>query len=310
MTPFLSPSLVSLQRWEAASTHLMDSLAMYMNSCADLAASTSEDLSNAKDLASRIDSEITSLHTEIDNQLTQSRRTLIRTRNKLVASFYRVPEEILGEILTLAMRGNEKLKIPDLEHDIRSYYRRLCSLLGVCSVWYQVGVSQGKLWTLIPMLNKRSEWFMKRVAELSLDRARGHNLHLAASVAKRACPDFLDILKDPQNRYHTINITADRLPLLHEVLQLSLRSQDPHPLSELSIYYPSDPMYTHHFPPFDAFLDALINPSSYHEIRYHLPLLRALRLRGVYIHWQTCTLTFQTYKPCTSRISIRMTSVR
>ncbi|KAG8712656.1 hypothetical protein FRC11_014568, partial [Ceratobasidium sp. 423] len=283
----IQPSPASIQRWEVASTHLMDSLTAYMNSCVNLATSSDQGISNSKNLASQIDS----FHTTIENQLAQSRRILARTRNKLAATFYCIPGEILSEIFTLTMLGKDELKIPDLEHGIRAYYRRLYSLLSVCSVWHHVGISQGKFWTLIPMFIKRSEWLMEHISKLILGRAGGHRLHLAASIMKCASPAFMDTLKDPHHRFHAINITSDHLLLLHEALRLLLRSQDPHPLAELSVYHPSDPALTHYFPESDRYLNTTFGPPNPYEISLYLPSLRILRLRGVFLHWPDVTLT-------------------
>ncbi|KDN35650.1 hypothetical protein RSAG8_11393, partial [Rhizoctonia solani AG-8 WAC10335] len=163
------------------------------------------------------------------------------------------------------------------------------------------------------MLSRNSTWMGKRAAEISLGRAKGRHLHLAVNVVKRVSPAFMDTLAGLQNRFHTINITADNMPLLDEVLGLLLQSQSPQPLSELSVYCPSDPEFAHFYPPSTAFLTSFSAKANGYQIKHYLPFLRVLRLSactGFYLHWQDVTwLSNQALPPIPSSPSTFATLV-
>ncbi|KAG8725820.1 hypothetical protein FRC11_001415, partial [Ceratobasidium sp. 423] len=202
----------------------------------------------------------------------------------LSATFYSVPNEILAKIFTLVVydRGNSYIR--SIEDDVRGYYNRLYSLLGVCSVWKNVGLSHAALWTLIPIMSRRSGWLRRRFTELSFHRAGTCRLHLAASVEVAANYGLTTYLRNNFDRFHSINIAFDRRHLVPCVLPCGLWDSIPslQTLEELSLYHI-----------LDSESDLLDNPpdsNRFLAIGHRLWSLRIFRIKNVYIHWPMVVL--------------------
>ncbi|CAE6459262.1 unnamed protein product [Rhizoctonia solani] len=183
-TKMLISSVVD--QWETASARLEESFLAYMEASLALGRHTPASKSDAMDLVSRIDHKFDTLYVSLDKQLPQSRWTLARTRNKLASSFYAIPEEVLAQIFRLVVCERNNRELVDGETNIRGFYRRLYSLMEVCSFWNSVGSSQATLWSLVPLLNDRVGWLPEQPTKVSLQRALGRELHLMARVKTRS----------------------------------------------------------------------------------------------------------------------------
>ncbi|KAG8694885.1 hypothetical protein FRC11_001892, partial [Ceratobasidium sp. 423] len=180
-----------------------------------------------------------------------------------------------------------------MEDDVRALYKRLYSLMGVCSLWRKVGMSRGIFWSLVPMISRTSGWFMQQPAEISLQRAQARGLHLMASIeARSGVPSFFtDAMKQHADRFCTINLTADARRWLNVVLSSVLDRAAPECLKELSLCY-DPPLFEVPHPPAGSH-DYLTpyNPSKQHKMNTLFQTLRVLRVRNVHIHWQHVSLT-------------------
>ncbi|KDN36383.1 hypothetical protein RSAG8_10891, partial [Rhizoctonia solani AG-8 WAC10335] len=91
-------SSTAVLKWETAGELLADTLSSYLKSCLFLESASLDNGVDSRNLASSIDSSLNSLHTRLSRELAQSRVALARTRNKIAAPFYSLPNEILAEI--------------------------------------------------------------------------------------------------------------------------------------------------------------------------------------------------------------------
>ncbi|KAJ1302973.1 hypothetical protein OPQ81_003264 [Rhizoctonia solani] len=282
-----------VHQWEAAGTHLAGSSAAYLNSCLSLSSGKVETGLDAKDLVSRIDCAFESLFIELEQQIAQSRWTLARARNKLAGTFYSIPEEILAEIFTLVVYDRSGCEIEFMEDDVRAFYQRLHSLIGVCTVWRKVGMSHGALWTLIPMISRKSGWQMRPLSERSYERAGSRQLHLVASIEKNVALPYIENISGNFGRFRSINVVFENKMLLSRAIRpLFKRKLASDTLSELSLYRfleLSEEVATE-IPEEHEFLTNL-NPSIPFStsIDRTAQSLRVLRMKNVHIHWQLMT---------------------
>ncbi|CEL61544.1 hypothetical protein RSOLAG1IB_12477 [Rhizoctonia solani AG-1 IB] len=145
MAPSKLPYSNLVGQWEAASARLEESFIAYMQASLALGRHTPASKSDAMDLVSRIDHKLESLYASLEKQLPQSRWNLARTRNKLASSCYAIPEEILSQVFKLVICDKSDCEFIDVEKTVRAFYRRLYSLMGVCSFWRLGGSRNSQL---------------------------------------------------------------------------------------------------------------------------------------------------------------------
>ncbi|CAE6503681.1 unnamed protein product, partial [Rhizoctonia solani] len=283
-----------VRQWEAAGTNLARSLAAYVDSCRNLSVEKVEKTLGTRNLVSKLDHMLGSLHVELEQQITQSRCTLARLRNKLAGTFYSIPEEILAEIFTLVVYDRAGCEIRFMEDDISAFYRRLNTLLAVCSVWRKVGTSHGALWTLIPMISRKSGWLTQPAAERSYENAGGHRLHLAASIEKEVRSAFAESIWRNIRRFQSINVAFESKSLLIRAISILFRRDEAlNALTELYLYYyfePSKEIGISVPEPHEFLTSPDPSDLSSLSISQTFRSLRTLRLKNIHIHWQLITL--------------------
>ncbi|CAE6408740.1 unnamed protein product [Rhizoctonia solani] len=226
-----------IEQWEKAGNTLVIAFKEYVGLCQGLAAEPLQEGANANDLISRIDSSLKGIHETISRQLNESKVALARARNKFASPLFRFPEEILSEIFMNFVYGNiaEPFELLSMEQEVWIIYRRLYTLLGVCATWKDILMARGEFWSVIPIISGPSaaEW---RPFDLSLKRAGGSRLHLAASIERADTPDELgEILAGYGPRFRAIDINVVRVGEFSNVMEELLQHSASWPLSELSI---------------------------------------------------------------------------
>ncbi|CAE6527616.1 unnamed protein product [Rhizoctonia solani] len=229
----------AVRRWEEAGSLLSSALKSYLDSCSYLETAYLQDERSSKDLISRIDSSLDSLHITLSQQLTQSRSTLARTRNKRASPIYTFPEEILVEIfldVIFVPADEERATCLQMESTFQTIFQGLHTLLSVCATWRNVAVNCKAAWHVIPFIDGDHELGPKRLAtELSLQRAN-NGLHLAA-IQANGRDTHVDsmILNEHAHRFSTVNICANYQSDITTIISVFLESRKPTTLDELSI---------------------------------------------------------------------------
>ncbi|KAG8753488.1 hypothetical protein FRC11_007396, partial [Ceratobasidium sp. 423] len=243
-----------IRQWEEAGVSLANALQNYLRLCISLNAGvhlSRADKRIQRALGSRLDSALNpgGLHAVLTQQLAQSCSVLTRTRNRILASpIYSLPGEILSEIFL-----NVIYDYPDYNGEavhvgtsIRIIYQRLHQLLGVCSSWRKVGISYSALWSFVPWIHDTDGFSVRGATKLSLQRASGTNLYLAAILPPCPSYDIFDSIAESRSRFRAINITTEHnAPCDVERFFTWLLKSAPRSLSEVSLClkrpYDSDP---------------------------------------------------------------------
>ncbi|KAG8758631.1 hypothetical protein FRC11_003320 [Ceratobasidium sp. 423] len=237
-----SSPCAAVRRWEEAGAALASALKSYYDSCSYLETTYLKDSGSSQDLVTRIDSSLDSLHLTLDRQLAESRSTLARTRNRIAAPLYMFPDEVLSEIFLDVVYVPTKMEqevYPGLPirmpEALKMIYQRLHSLIGVCSVWRNVAINCGALWSVIPMVDPGLKLGppQRMATNLSLQRA-GDQLHLAAVL--RTYISDVESMKMHAHRLRTINIKAEsNMGIILLLVTLLHECDDLTSLSELSL---------------------------------------------------------------------------
>ncbi|CAE6474040.1 unnamed protein product, partial [Rhizoctonia solani] len=291
-----SSPCVSIKQWEEAGTSLIAALKNYMNMCLNLGTLSLCESAEPKDLVSRIDSTLTTVHMTMSHHLNESTCTLARTRNRLASLPFRFPEEVLYVIFMNVVYDDHDVyasRLSTMKQDIWFLYRRLYSLIGVCSTWRNIIMNRGTLWSVVPIVSnsRAGEW---RPFELSLKRAGGSILHLATISKLTDSPsasDLVAVLDEHGPRFRTINISMNDPEEIQNGISQLLRHNTPGLLSELSIQCTHTLNETPMLPPRHHY----IVPRNSPEQASFVTLVHALvsfRINGVHVHWNS--LTFST----------------
>ncbi|KAH7338709.1 hypothetical protein B0J17DRAFT_767782 [Rhizoctonia solani] len=281
-----SPSTI-VRRWEEVGSLLSSTLEDYLGLCLSLENRHLGGDRVLKDLPARIESSLLSLHPTFAENLARARSSLARTRNQLASPSYRLPFEVLSEIFLLVLYERDDEEFDDMRDGLQKIYHRLHCLLNVCSVWRQIGLSQGVLWSVVPIFYPKSGPFRFQATNLSLQRAGGSVLHLAAIVSPNG-PVDMETLNQHVAQFRTINISSCSCHSIRRLINKLLERGLPESVSELSIQqdHPSDNhlqvpehIITHDSPRYPYF-SRLVNSVS------------ILRIRGAHISWDA--LAFST----------------
>ncbi|CAE6497860.1 unnamed protein product [Rhizoctonia solani] len=280
----------AVQRWEDAHSCLLSALTSYMDTCTNLKNSSLAELAtNVEDLVPRIERHITSLGSFVACQVSQTCSILSTTRNRLVSLAYGLPEEVLVEIFAQVIydpTGDEhRQQHPSLDQDLRSIYRRLYNLIGVCSSWRNIAIRKRSFWSIVPIIDKCecSGLPLEDVTERSLRRSSGAGLYIAANSSLRL-PVLLRPLISYGKRIWALNIKTDSLRTLEEVVSILAVFFSPKTLSELSMYLNSTPTFES---------SKVIKQPVQHQERLKAILgsLRTLRMRIVLVELHDISFT-------------------
>ncbi|CAE6433434.1 unnamed protein product [Rhizoctonia solani] len=282
-----SPSTI-VRRWEEVGSLLSSTLKDYLALCLSLENRHLRSDRALKDLPARIDSSLLLSHPTFAKDLARARSSLARTRNQLASPSYRLPVEVLYEIFLLVLYERDDEEFDDMRSGLQKIYHRLHCLLDVCSVWRQIGLSQGILWSIVPIFYPRSGPFRYQATNLSLQRAGGSVLHLGAIVSPDG-PVNLESLSEHASRFRTINISSCSCHSIRRLLNKLLERGHLESVSELSIQqdHPSDGhlqvpehVITHDSPRYTSFA-RLVNSVS------------VLRIRGAHLSWDALAFSAQ-----------------
>ncbi|KAG8731311.1 hypothetical protein FRC11_004535 [Ceratobasidium sp. 423] len=284
----MSSSLAAITRWEELGRQLEKTVDAYLDSCTGLELPIFNCTPSAGELVSKVEDRLHSFD-DITNRLGSARSSLVRTRNNMAAPILRLPNEILSRIFDLAIRIVDIGASNELSADCltRTRYHALHNLLGVCSKWQQVGVSQSRLWSLIPVIRHMDDRLDWAAAQLSLDRAIGCGLHLVAELPffRQDIQLFIhDALNEYGPRIGSINLQTDVAPLLYGAINAFIQatSNSTRRLHDLSMCFRRFGInHLRHHP-------YLCRPEvpGYADFNHMLESLRVLRLRQVNINFR------------------------
>ncbi|KAG8759304.1 hypothetical protein FRC11_002148, partial [Ceratobasidium sp. 423] len=279
----------AIQKWEKAGATLGTALNKYLNLSLTLGTSAPKDGTPPNDLAIRIDSALETLHVTLDQRIAKARSTLAYTRNQIMSSTSRLPNEVLSEIFThVIYPPPDPFEPVPMKQSLVALYHSLYGLLSVCSVWRKILLSRGSLWSMIPI--KLADSYLQRNSKdpeftrLALERAGGADLHLAA-ILSRVYRGFngLTGLTKCASQFRTINIVSDThfgiISILNHFRDLDSSGK----LSHLSIRHESD-LRTDRLPrEFNYIFSLGSNDQKVFESL--LKRISVLRLSGVVLHW-------------------------
>ncbi|CEL56293.1 hypothetical protein RSOLAG1IB_07709 [Rhizoctonia solani AG-1 IB] len=304
----------TLEQWHDAGASLLAAFNRYADMCSNLGPGLATQGASVEDFVSKIDSNLQTVHTVISSQLPKNTTHLVQTRNKLVSPVFRLPKEMLSEIF-LNFAFGPSLDVsdpPSMNQSVRLAYARLYTLCDVCSAWRDIVMNCGMLWSVIPLI-PMPLGSKPKPYELSLQRAGGSLLHLAADVDADYNQDMreamLKLLSEYGPRLRAVNLGVNENGSKTAVSAIEAllyhNTTDGFQLSELSItrYY-KHPSLSH-------FLFA----SSARDLHYTVPrdrdyifprdslqqaslirLLRSLtvfRVSKVLLHWDNVAFSSQ-----------------
>ncbi|KAL5636263.1 hypothetical protein ACGC1H_004920 [Rhizoctonia solani] len=186
---------------------------------------------------------------------------------------------------------------------LHQIYRGVYTLLGVCSRWQKVIKNRGTFWSMIPVLqapqsvdseSQKIHEKYRQATLISLERARGCFLDIAAVLEPGFSSKHFDLLKGHLCRIRAINVIASGRDDIRCVTDVILQGSGlPSSLSELSIYqrqveYHRDP---------EAH-DAIYSPESPELARFNelLQSLAVLRINGAHMHWDMLVFSHRLTK--------------
>ncbi|CAE6345162.1 unnamed protein product [Rhizoctonia solani] len=285
------PDSSTIKQWEEAGASLATALGHYLHLSLNLGVTALKYGTPPNYLATRIDSALQTLHVSLDQQVTQARSTLAHTRNRIVCSINRLPNEILPEIFLHVIFPDSDLDSPPMKKRITTMYRSLYDLISVCSEWKKIILARGYFWSIIPITDltlstDRSSCTTRRILESS----SGTDLHLAAVLDYMPHgQNDLNYLSEHASRVQSINImTKSRfviIPILDQFRQLDSSGK----LSEISINY-REPFHPTGLPgEFDyIFLPRSTEQELFKEL---LARLSIVRLSGSPLSWDGVTFS-------------------
>ncbi|CAE6437056.1 unnamed protein product [Rhizoctonia solani] len=236
-------TVAAFHQWEVLDQKLEKAIATYLDACTALESSASADPASTNDLVPRIDRRLDSFSTCLSQRLTSAHSSIVRTRNKLVSPAHRLPNEILLKIFHMVIYSIDVKETSQLrcEYAIRTIYRHVHALAGVCSVWRRVGLDEA-FWSLVPIIEHPSGRYMTTAAQLSLERAPNHRLCLAGYLKDNLpdIPDFITkVLLKHGARFDSINLQSGSLAGLAQCMGALIDSTSGGQVSakSLSLHY-------------------------------------------------------------------------
>ncbi|CAE6465710.1 unnamed protein product, partial [Rhizoctonia solani] len=237
-----------LRQWEETGEPLAVILAKYLKLSTFLeTASLGTTAGKVQDdLVARIDWSLEVLYKTLYQQLKQTRATPAETRNRLVCSIFRVPEEILCEIfmdVIFTPAGNNWHQHLKISKRVRIIYQRLYSLFGVCAKWRDICLARPIFWSLVPMCDSFDSLWRPLSVELSFQRSGVQDLNLLVDtdVISFNRMEALNGITTHFARTRTLNIRSGMFPGLRQIFGLVMEHRAPEHVSQLSLcFVPED----------------------------------------------------------------------
>ncbi|CAE6448130.1 unnamed protein product [Rhizoctonia solani] len=279
------PSLSTINQWEEAGAAAVSAIGKYLDLCISLGPDSQKDGTPPKALATRIDSALRTLHIELAQQVDESRSILAQTRNHILSSISYFPGGVLSQIFTYVIFDPADPFNPvPMEESLVSIYRSLHNLLGVCSSWRDVALTQSSFWSIVP-LAPYSRFSSRRCkpllsTRLSLERCRNRDLYLAAIVPK---PKVDVDLSKHTSQFRSINVMAESNQAIGQVMSHFLKPGSLSRVSDLSICLEWDRPLDQ-LPPPHHYLFPLDSPEQ-QSFEGLMKPLSVLRLSGVPVNW-------------------------
>ncbi|CUA78487.1 Chaoptin [Rhizoctonia solani] len=178
----------------------------------------------------------------LNEKLLPARLALAKAHSQSIGSIMSLPDEILSSIFVSAVYDPNDKKYPfpatDMHTHLCQIYRRVHSLLEVCTRWRNVGIACSRLWKIIPLSIAPDGSRRLLSTELSLQRARGDNLHLVA-ISPCPLPYFSEKLAGHWHRLSNLNIWSDHSSptVIRDILNLLIQHGAPRSISKLSLIW-------------------------------------------------------------------------
>ncbi|CAE6417974.1 unnamed protein product [Rhizoctonia solani] len=208
-----------VQQWKDALRNMTSATAAYLDRCKafdDLPL----DFAHPDHLEAIIGVGFKDMDTLVAQPLSVARSFLARTWNRAAPRICSVPPEVLLIIFSFVLNSSESTR--STRTDTFGYYRRLHTLAAVCSIWRRICISQGFLWSLIPIYHH----FPNQEILHILCRAAGSSkLHLVAELGATMPPNFnktLEKLVQNGHRFNTINLMCETQLATKSVLEYFL----------------------------------------------------------------------------------------
>ncbi|CAE7084724.1 unnamed protein product [Rhizoctonia solani] len=230
---------MAMKQWEEAGVSLLEAFRHYTDMSTRLGTKVLDKEIAPVELASKVESTLEKVHTVILDQLPKIASDLRKSRNALISSTSRFPNEVLlkifGDVVFDYHSLDGEAPLP-VKQSLQLSFARLYTLCSVCSTWRDIAVANGTLWSVIPLIVHQSTWELKPY-QPSLERAGASQLALAAVIDSSKARILLnELLSKYVSRFRTINLSVDRIKprIVHEVVKW-LSNDDVGSLSELSI---------------------------------------------------------------------------
>ncbi|KAH7339156.1 hypothetical protein B0J17DRAFT_403182 [Rhizoctonia solani] len=169
-------------------------------------------------VVSRIEERLPPFDTCITQSLNSARLSMPYLRKNPGSSIHRLPDEILVIIFHFVIHHHEIEQPVQLSfhRTVKATYRKLYTLLIVCSKWQQIGISHSSFWSLVPMINHWGRKAMLETIDLILERAAGSKLYVAATLTNEnnRRNSVLDTLDGFGSRLGAITLASGSQPLL------------------------------------------------------------------------------------------------
>ncbi|KAH7335610.1 hypothetical protein B0J17DRAFT_670804 [Rhizoctonia solani] len=275
-----SPSCATIKQWEEAGASLVAAFKEYTDLCLGLGNSSLRGGTQWNDLVPRIDS---------TSGWWESSRALARTRNKFASPLFKLPQDVLLEIflnVVFDRDESEQFGRSSVEQDTWLIYHRLYNLIGVCSTWRDMIMTNGTFWSVIPMFSSLSTEG-ERQFEICLQRASESTLHLAANLgSSMSSRDLAVVLAEHGSRFRTINISMGDINSIRDVVSKLLKQGQHGALSELFIQSNGSRNRTHGLPTDSDYVVSHDPPLS-----NLMQSLTAFRICRVNFHWDTISFS-------------------
>ncbi|KDN35494.1 hypothetical protein RSAG8_11532, partial [Rhizoctonia solani AG-8 WAC10335] len=285
------PLYPGIQQWEEAGVSLLNALENYLKLSTSLGKESLACGAPPTYLAARIDAALGSLHTTLGQQLAQSQSALAQTRNQMLVPLNSFPEEVLSDIFMHVVfapvdqfDGNSPLSIRGY---VIKIHCALHNLLGVCTMWRDVAINRGALWSIVPLFDKVKiplDYGSTLDRALHLNKGVGLNL-----VANTRCDETdVSLLAHHVTQFRSVSIVNTPPHMIRTILGAFAEWHGPEPLrlSQLSLYR------TEHGDQAEAYIfqDASKQQSfdrlqqSFDRLVKDLALLQ---MRGTLLNWET-----------------------